>query len=135
MNILLINPMSSRKQPEKGRSSHFPVGLGYVAAYLEKLDIEVDVLDNEVECLNKHELGNYIEDKSYDYYGLTGMSGNYAYIKGLSRIIKQKTGKQIGPLSWNDSNVWEEKGQLKTGNVKESPHDFFIKAFPWNFFK
>lgn len=100
--------MSSRKQPVKGRSSHFPVGIGYIAAYLEENNFKVDILDNEVECLNKYEISEVIENKSYDFIGLTGMSSNYNYIKRLSRLIKEKTGKPIilgGPLATYSSDV------------------------------
>jgi anaerobic magnesium-protoporphyrin IX monomethyl ester cyclase len=108
MKVLLINPMSSRKQPVKGRNTHFPVGLGYIAAYLKQNNFNVSVFDNETECLNKYELTEFIEKSEYDAYGITGMSSQYNYIKGLSSIIKKLKNKPVilgGPLATYSSDV------------------------------
>jgi len=64
--------------------------------------IHVKVLDNEVECLNKHELNDFIKMSEYDVYGLTASAPNYSYIKGLSKMIKDSKDKPVilgGPLS------------------------------------
>lgn len=108
MNILLINPMSSRKQPIKGRKTHFPVGLGYLAAYLKTNNYNVSVFDNETECLDKTELKKFLSESDYDIYGITGMSSQYSYIKGLAYMIKKLKDKPLilgGPLATYSSDV------------------------------
>lgn len=102
MRILLINPMSSRKPPVKGRKAHFPISLGLIAACLREKGFTVNVFDNEVECLNKYELHDLIKKSEYDVYGLTANAPNYGYIKGLSKMIKDLKDKPVilgGPLS------------------------------------
>ena len=102
MRILLINPMSSRKPPVKGRKAHFPISLGLIAACLKENGFTVNVFDNEVECLNKYELNDFIRNSEYDVYGITANAPNYSYIKGLSKMIKDLKNKPVilgGPLS------------------------------------
>ena len=63
MRVLLIRPIAGLKnfvRLRKDRKANFPIGLGYIAAYLKENDYEVEILDNEIECLNKYELFEYI---------------------------------------------------------------------------
>lgn len=102
MKVLLINPMASRKAPVKGRGVHFPVGLGLIAACMKEKGCNVDVLDNETECLNKYELADYLRHSKHDVFGISAMAPQYSYVKGLSRMIKELTGKPVifgGPLA------------------------------------
>lgn len=102
IKILLINPMASRKPPVKGRPSHFPVGIGLISSYLKQHGYQVDILDNETECLDKHELAEFIKATDHDVYGITAMSPQYSYIKGLSLLIKRLKNKTVilgGPLA------------------------------------
>ena len=102
MRILLINPMSSRKPPVRGRKAHFPISLGLIAACLKENGFTVNVFDNEVECLNKYELNDFIGNSEYDVYGITASAPNYSYIKGLSKKIRDLKNKPVllgGPLS------------------------------------
>ena len=102
MRILLINPMLSRKPPVKGRKAHFPISLGLIAACLKENGFTVNVFDNEVECLNKYELNDFIRNSEYDVYGITAIAPTYSYIKGLSKMIKDLKNKPVllgGPLS------------------------------------
>lgn len=94
--------MASRKAPIKGRPAHFPAGLGLIAAYLKAEGYSVDVLDNEVECLNKDNLSNFIKKSKCDIFGITAMAPQYSYVKGLSRMIKELKNKPVilgGPLA------------------------------------
>ena len=102
MNILLINPMASRKTPRKGRAAHFPIGIGLIASSLKAEGYNVTVLDNETECLNKYELSDYIKQAKHDIFGISAMATQYNYVKKLSRMIKEMTKKRIilgGPLA------------------------------------
>ena len=102
MNVLLINPMASRKPPIKGRGVHFPVGLGLIASSLKAEGHNVTVLDNETECLNKYDLFDYIKGSGHDIFGISAMATQYSYVKKLSRMIKELTGKTVvlgGPLA------------------------------------
>lgn len=102
MRILLINPILSRKSPIKGRKAHFPISLGLIAACLKENGFTVNVFDNEVECLNKYELSDFIRNSEYDVYGITAIAPTYSYIKGLSKMIKDLKNKPVllgGPLS------------------------------------
>lgn len=94
--------MSSRKPPVKGRKAHFPISLGLIAACLKENGFTVNVFDNEVECLNKYELNDFIRNSKYDVYGITANAPNYSYIKGISKMIKDLKNKPVilgGPLS------------------------------------
>jgi len=114
MKLLLINPMASRKAPVKGRPSHFPVGIGLISSYLKQHGHEVEILDNETECLNRDELAKFIEASDHDVYGITAMSPQYSYIKGVSRLIKRLRNKPVilgGPLAtYSFKTVLENTG-------------------------
>ena len=114
MKILLINPMASRKAPVKGRPAHFPVALGLIAAVLKEKGHSVEVLDNETECLNRHEVAGFIRGTDYDVYGITAMSPQYSYVKGLSRLIKKYRDRPVilgGPLAtYSPVTVLEHTG-------------------------
>ena len=78
------------------------MGLGLIASYLTENDIGVTVLDNETECLNKHEIAEFIKTSDCNIYGISAMAPQYRYVKGLCRLIKDLKNRPVilgGPLA------------------------------------
>lgn len=91
MKILLINAFfpTTRIPDKKNWMSYFPFGIGYVAGYLRSKGVEVEVLDILGECLSIEETKERIAHTRFDAVGITGMSSQYLYVKGLSGFIKK----------------------------------------------
>jgi radical SAM superfamily enzyme YgiQ (UPF0313 family) len=104
MRILLIRPLSRYQGLRRGRPDVIPVGLAVIASYLRKHGIDAEILDNNTECLKTDELYEYLSSRKddFDVYGITGMAPQYTYIKHLSYIIKNLSGRPIilgGPMA------------------------------------
>nr|NJM01003.1 B12-binding domain-containing radical SAM protein [Desulfobacula sp.] len=85
---LLIYAAGSRKNVIC--SSYYPIGLAYIAAALEKLGIEVDVLDLNIRPLNGHETEMELRKRLPDngWVGISGGINSYPFIRELVRLIK-----------------------------------------------
>ncbi|MBI5188262.1 MAG: cobalamin B12-binding domain-containing protein [Nitrospirae bacterium] len=91
MRVLLINPFfpTSRTPDKKRWYSYFPFGIAYVASYLIQKGVDVEVLDVLGECLSIEEAKDRIKNTTADVVGITGMSSQYLYVKGLASFIKK----------------------------------------------
>jgi len=102
MNILLINPPRDNEvignNPiiiEKNRGVNPPLGILYVAAYIEKYsNHKISVLDCQVESLNYEQLQNRIKKSNPDIVGLTAMSLTLLDVIQTAKIVKE-TNKDI----------------------------------------
>jgi len=89
MNILLINPITSFKNIKKDRKGVlYPLGIGYIGAYLQQHGHNVEILDNNQRCLTKHEIVDFLKSKSPDIIGIGAMVNSYNQVQNLSRLIK-----------------------------------------------
>ena len=81
MRVLLINP---NRNFNKGniwkliKRSIMPMGLGYIAACLEKEQIEVKAMDLQAEVSSREELINTAKGFMPDYIGLTSTTSLHA---------------------------------------------------------
>lgn len=82
MKILLINPPYERIPKE------IPLGLAYIASYLENNGHKVDVLDIDGCGYGKKEVEVIISKSDNDCFGIGALSSTYRYIKWLTSIIK-----------------------------------------------
>jgi radical SAM superfamily enzyme YgiQ (UPF0313 family) len=88
----------------KGRKDYMPLGAAAVASFLEKHGADVEILDNNTECLDRNALYAYLKSRSgdFDAYGISAMGPQYTYVRHLSFILKDLTGKPLilgGPLA------------------------------------
>jgi len=92
MSVLLINPPYTEKVygTKQAPSVQPPIGLGYLAAILEKKGIEVKILDANAEFLKPEEAVEKILSSSAKYIGFTSVTTTIPLIYRLSSLIKEK---------------------------------------------
>ncbi len=68
---------------------HFPMGLGYIAAILEKEGYEVDVYSQDMHHYPDEHLKGFLDENHYDVVCISLIAGYYQYQRliGLSRAI------------------------------------------------
>lgn len=88
MKVLLINP------PWKHFAIYPPIGLSYVAGYLNLKNIEYDLLECEANKITNEELKRIVEKGNYDIAGLTATTSSFEAAKLCAQTIR-KTGKNI----------------------------------------
>ncbi|MBN2406601.1 MAG: radical SAM protein [Elusimicrobia bacterium] len=97
MKVLLINPPASYEiignNPsiiESERGHNPPLGILYIAAYLEKFsDHEISVIDAQAEGLDYGALANRIRDISPDVVGITAMTFTMVDVVRVLRVVKE----------------------------------------------
>jgi len=66
----------------------FPLGLGYIAAVLEKHNIEVEILDAQVKGLGIEDIIKYIEKSSPKIIGITTLTANIKTAVEIARRVR-----------------------------------------------
>lgn len=97
MKILLINPPTKNtiasimpKELEEGLDCLPPLGLMYLAAYLEReTNHQVEILDSQIEQLNYKQLKQKIGQKNPDVVGITTMTFTIIDVIKTVKIIKE----------------------------------------------
>lgn len=97
MKILLINPPFEYtiqswqpKALEEGLDFLPPLGLMYIASYLEKkTNHEIEILDAQVEQLSYNNLAEQIRKKSPDVVGITAMTFTLIDVIKTARLVKK----------------------------------------------
>jgi len=85
MKVLLINPPIR----EWSKPNVFPLGLGYIAAVLQKEGHDVEVIDINAYRFSRDEIENKIKKADYDVIGIGGIITTYRYIKWLIQVLKK----------------------------------------------
>lgn len=92
MNILLINPSFNVKEQygETGKilSVRLPMGLLYIATYLEKQGINVKIVDAQVQDLSKNFFENYFQNFLPDLIGISACTPTFHKSLEIISIIK-----------------------------------------------
>lgn len=87
MHITLINPPS----PSGAPSSRFiPLGLGYLVAYLESNQFEVDVIDYQAEKISDKQLIDRLESKQSRIVGITTSTLTYKPARDIVKKVKKE---------------------------------------------
>lgn len=94
MNILLINPYLIRPEGSfrKRTQSCLPsLGLGYIAAVLEKEGMKVRIVDTQAEGITLEEFAKMVrnEKNRYEFIGITAVSSTVNTALEIARICKQ----------------------------------------------
>jgi len=97
MKVLLINPPTFNMLPtmlpesvDKIRGYNPPLGLLYLAAYLQKhSEHQVEILDCQVEELDYKEIENKIKEKNPNAIGLTTMTFTLIDVLNIAKIVKK----------------------------------------------
>lgn len=71
MKVVLVQPGFSKKQNESLGGVHPPIGLAYLAAFLEKVGIEVEIIDANILGLSPSQAAREVIKKSPSLVGVT----------------------------------------------------------------
>ena len=84
MNIILINPPLRTCEPPL----HYPIGIGYVASYLQENGHNVKILDINGYRWTKTEFKKIFEELSVDTVGIGGLVTAFNPVDWISDYIK-----------------------------------------------
>jgi radical SAM superfamily enzyme YgiQ (UPF0313 family) len=85
MKILLINPPIR----EWSSPNVLPLGLGYIAAVLQHMSHEVEVMDINAYRWRPEEVENKIKEADFDIVGIGAIVTVYKYVKQLISLLKR----------------------------------------------
>jgi radical SAM superfamily enzyme YgiQ (UPF0313 family) len=126
--ILLNSPIfwdaTTEKEPYLS-----PLGLGYIATYLEKSNIEVEILDCVKKQLPVAEILQYINNSKPDYVGINIFTQNYDIVKYIIENIEINcecfVGGQVVKCIYQDLLSWNSNNTL---NIVIGEGEFIIPA-------
>ena len=113
--VLLNSPIfeDSRKENEQYLS---PLGLGYIATYLEKANIDVILIDCVKEKKSKSDIVSFINGSYADYLGINVFTQNYNIVKYIIENISIKCklfiGGQVVKSIYHEILKWNIKNEL-----------------------
>ena len=106
-HVTLVNPPTP-----SGAVGHLPfalLGLGYLAAVLEKNQYQVDVIDCQVLKLSFDEFRNELSKRKPDVVGMTATTLTYRSALQIARIAKEVHPNCITALGGPHVTFWDEK--------------------------
>lgn len=108
--LLLNSPIfwDSAKENEQYLS---PLGLGYIATYLDKSEIEVKIIDCVKERLSVEHIVNLINKSNLDFWGMNIFTQNYDIVKHIFEKVKSDAeafvGGQVAKNIYKDILSWD----------------------------
>ena len=106
-HVTLVNPSSP-----SGSAVHLPLavlGLGYLAAVLEKNQYEVDVIDCPALKLSYEEFRSEISKRQPDIVGITSATLTYKSALRIARIAKETCPNCLTILGGIHATFWDDK--------------------------
>ncbi len=85
--VCIINPPYSFRQKKREEVEH--IGVAYIAAYLEKNNIEADLLDCPYENIDIEEITDFLGENRYSVIGISSYYYNYLSVKRIVRAIRK----------------------------------------------
>ena len=93
-----------------------PLGLGYIATYLKRSNVDVTLVDSVYERLGVNDIITLINNHSYDYIGINVFSQNYDLVKYIVERINRKCicfiGGQVVKYLYMDIINWKSKANI-----------------------
>jgi radical SAM superfamily enzyme YgiQ (UPF0313 family) len=93
VQLILINPFLERYANNTNKSMMFsspPLGLGYIASYLETKNYKIEIIDQGVENCTIEEICNRIQKNYCKCIGISLYISNYKHAMTLAKLIKDK---------------------------------------------
>lgn len=126
--ILLNSPIFWDKEKEKEQYLS-PLGLGYIATYLEKAGIDVEVIDCVKETKSVQDIINFLNKNKPDYVGINIFTQNYDIVKCIIENIEIRCecfiGGQVVKSIYKELLQWDIKNKL---NIIIGEGEFIIPA-------
>ena len=97
MRIALINPpsLAAYGKIRSGHHCSFPLGLGYIAAYVRQFNHQVIILDPEAARISEEAMWAQIEAFKPDLIGFTAVTSNFMQARDLIRQAKEQFGSLV----------------------------------------
>jgi len=114
LHVTLVNPpypSGSHQHPP-----FTPLGLGYLAAVLEKNKYEVDVIDCQALKLSYDEVKSEIDKRQPSIVGITSTTLTYKSALRIAKITKETCPNCLTILGGSHATFWDEKA------LQESPY-------------
>ncbi|MCW4019475.1 MAG: radical SAM protein [Candidatus Bathyarchaeota archaeon] len=111
--ITLVNPpypVGSHQHP-----AFIPLGLGYLAAVLEKSQYPVNVIDCQAQKLSLEQLKTQISKKEADIVGITSTTLTYKSALQVAKIAKEAWPNCVVAIGGSHVTFWDDKA------LQESP--------------
>ncbi len=94
MKILLVNPPLSLEERYGSKMKKFgaisePMGLAYIASFLEKKQYNVKILDAAVLGMSLKDMEQFLKDDCFDIIGITMLTTAYSAALNTLRIVKK----------------------------------------------
>lgn len=113
--ILINSPIFGETTKEKEQYLS-PLGLGYIATYLEKAGLDVEIIDCVKEAKSISEIVNFINKDSPDYIGINIFTQNYDMVKYIIENIEVDCecfiGGQVVKSIYKELLQWNVKNKL-----------------------
>lgn len=113
--ILINSPIFWETMKEKEQYLS-PLGLGYIATYLEKAGLDVEIIDCVKEAKSISEIVNFINKDSPDYIGINIFTQNYDMVKYIIENIEVDCecfiGGQVVKSIYKELLQWNVKNKL-----------------------
>ena len=106
-HVTLVNPSQPR-----GSTGHLPfalLGIGYLAAVLEKNQYEVDVIDCQVLKLSHEEFKSELAKRQPNIVGITSATLTYKSALRIARIAKETCPNCLTLLGGIHATFWDDK--------------------------
>jgi len=104
----------------------FPLGLGYIAAALHNVGHKIDIFDQDALRWPNDKVESFIEQKQYDIFALSGMSGQYRDMKwmiSLSKRYHPEAKVIVGGVGFSSMpQLIMDKTECDVGVIREGEH-------------
>lgn len=126
--LLLNSPIFWDKTAEKEQYLS-PLGLAYIATYLDKAGVKVELLDCVKKEMSVEEIIKYINESRPDYLGMNVFTENYELVKHIIEEVNIPCecfiGGQVVKCIFKDVMSWNSKNPL---NIVIGEGEFIIPA-------
>lgn len=126
--LLLNSPIFWNKTAEKEQYLS-PLGLAYIATYLDKAGINFELLDCVKKEMSVEDILGYIKENSPDYLGINIFTENYEIVKHIIEEVDISCecfiGGQVVKCIYKDIMSWNSKNLL---NIVMGEGEFIIPA-------
>ena len=85
--VILVQPNLSYQQRSGGWGFNPPMGLAYIAAMLEKDEVNVEILDANVLRFSPRQVADYAVEKKADIVGVSVMTPAYPFAVELANLL------------------------------------------------
>jgi radical SAM superfamily enzyme YgiQ (UPF0313 family) len=80
----------------------YPLGIGYIGAYLESQGHDVEIFDNNQKCYQKSDLAKHFRNSDAEIIGISSMVSTYNQVMQICRLMKETINVPIilgGPMA------------------------------------